>query len=103
MGMIPEALCVEAPKGQPEIRGETLEAVYVEALEGQPRNHRPHPREQPSQGPRGEKPGKPGRRRDPPSSRWKKAGEVRKKEGGDHFHGPPRGELDPSGRTWTGT
>ena len=44
-GAIPEALHGEAPKGQPMIRGETLEVVCVEAPEGQPRNHRRHPRQ----------------------------------------------------------
>ena len=48
MGMIPEALCVEAPKCQPM-------------------NHRPHPRKQHSKVPR-EKPEEREERRDP--SRW---------------------------------
>ena len=43
VGAIPEALCGEAPKGQPMIRRENLEVVCVEAPEGQPRNHRHHP------------------------------------------------------------
>ena len=38
-GLNPEALCGEAPKGQPMIRRETLEAVHGEAPKGQPRNH----------------------------------------------------------------
>ena len=41
MGAIPKALCGEAPKGQPMIRRENLEAVRVEAPKGQPRKHRP--------------------------------------------------------------
>ena len=41
VGAIPEALCGEAPKGQPVIRRENLEAVRVEAPKGQPRKHRP--------------------------------------------------------------
>ena len=45
VGAIPEALRGEAPKGQPMIHGETLAAVCVEATEGQPRNHRRHPRQ----------------------------------------------------------
>ena len=40
-GMIPEALCGEAPQGQPMIRREPLVAVCVEAPQGQPGNHRP--------------------------------------------------------------
>ena len=32
---------MEAPKGQPMIRRENLEALCVEAPQGQPRNHRP--------------------------------------------------------------
>ena len=40
-GAIPEALCGEAPEGQPMTRGENLEVVCVEAPQGQPMNHRP--------------------------------------------------------------
>ena len=39
VGAIPEALCGEAPKGQPMTRGENLEAVSVEAPKGQPKKH----------------------------------------------------------------
>ena len=38
-GQHPETLCGEAPKGQPMIRRETLEAVHGEAPKGQSRNH----------------------------------------------------------------
>ena len=36
VGPNPEALCREAPKGQPVIRRENIKAVCVEAPEGQP-------------------------------------------------------------------
>ena len=45
VGLNPEALCGEAPKGQPMIRSESLEVVCVEAPQGQPMNHRPRPRQ----------------------------------------------------------
>ena len=43
VGPNPEALCGEAPKGQPMIRSESLKAVCVEAPQGQPMIHRRHP------------------------------------------------------------
>ena len=95
--MIPEALCGEAPKGQPMIRRETLVAVCVEAPEGQPMNHGPHPRKQPGRVPKGNQPKRQGRRQGPPSSQWKRVGGRRGKEVGDHSHEPMHGEW---GRSW---
>ena len=76
-GLRPEALCGEAPKGQPVIRREHLVTVGVEDPKGHPmihgcrRHHSPRPC------------GRPMKRRDqsgPPSSRWTKA--AKKKRGG---------------------
>ena len=39
VGPIPEALCGEAPKGQPMIRSESLEAAHVEDPQGHPMTH----------------------------------------------------------------
>ena len=98
MGMIPEALCGEAPKGQPVIRRENLVAVGVEAPQGQPRIHRPHPK-QPSTRPPGEeeKPKSRGKSQDPPSSRWTRAAV---KERGDRSPERMRGESGQCGKTW---
>ena len=63
---------------------------------GQPRKHRPHPREHPSKVPTGKRPGKSGKRRDPPSSRPET---VDRNEGGGCSHEPMRGELAASSRT----
>ena len=43
VGLNPEALSGEAPKGPPMIRSESLEAVCVEAPQGQPMIHRRRP------------------------------------------------------------
>ena len=76
VGSSPEALCGEAPKGQPVIRSENLATVRGEDPQGHPMIHGcPRPRKpRPS--------GKPKNRREqscPPSSRWTRAG---KKERG---------------------
>ena len=97
-GKYPEALCGEAPKGQPEIRRENLEAVCAEAPQGQPRKHRPHSKKPHGTRPTGAEQGRL-RRKDPPSSRWRKVGE---RESGDSSRVPMHGELQPSGRTWIG-
>ena len=91
VGAIPEAPSGEAPKGQPMIGRETLEAVCVEAPQGQPRNHRPHPK-RPSKEPTG-KPEKRDKRRDPSSSPPKKE-DV--KEDGGRYREPMRGEQAAS-------
>ena len=71
VGAIPEALCGEAPKGQPVIYRESLVTVRVEDPEGHPMIHgcpRPHkPRTSGKQKERMEESG-------PLSSRWTKAG-----------------------------
>ena len=72
-GAIPEALCGDAPKGQPMIRREPLEADCVEAPKGQPRNHRRHPKRLVLR-PTGERQERDPKTKDPPSSRWTKAG-----------------------------
>ena len=43
VGVIPRALCGEAPKGQPMIRSESLKAVCVEDPQGHPMIHRRGP------------------------------------------------------------
>ena len=98
-GLNPEALCGEAPKGQPVIRRENLEAVNGEAPKGQPRNHgcqakqletKPRGKELERLGPR--------QREDPQSSRWTRM-DTRRHGGGSQDH--QRGELAHSGRKWT--
>ena len=86
--MFLEALYGEAPKGQPMICGENLEVVCVEAPQGQPGNHRPHPRKQSTRVPKGKE----------PKSPWKKDKNTivaveetwgrRRKEVGDHSREP---------------
>ena len=68
VGVIPRALCGEAPKGQPMIRGESLKAVCVEAPQGQPRIHRRGPSQRRNTPPREEEKKSPKRREGPPSS-----------------------------------
>ena len=63
--MFPEALCGEAPKGQPMIRSESPEAVCVEAPQGQPMIHRRHPREPHNNSQTGEMEGETNPRKDP--------------------------------------
>ena len=94
--MIPEALCVEAPKGRPMIRSESPEALCVDAPQGQPVIHRPRPR-QPRNGPTvvEEKRSSLGKAKDPPSSRWTRRGVS---DGGDLSPEPRQEELVPSGR-----
>ena len=53
VGFNPEALCGEAPKGQPMIRRENIEALRGDAPQGQPRNHRPRSKNLTPQGQRG--------------------------------------------------
>ena len=63
--MFPEALCGEAPQGQPMIHSESLEAVCVEAPKGQPMIHRRHPREPHNNSQTGEMEGETNPRKDP--------------------------------------
>ena len=88
VGPSPEALCGEAPKGQPVIRRESLVVVCVEAPQGQPMIHRPHPR-QVVRRPMREEPGRRVKRRAPRSSPWTRAG---KKESGDPSPEPLHGK-----------
>ena len=93
VGLSPEALCEEAPKGQPMIRREHLVAVRVEDPQGHPRIHScPRPRKPRPSGKRK------GRREQsgPPSSRLTKA--ALKERGGrspEQLHG----KRDASGRS----
>ena len=96
-GAIPEALCGDAPKGQPMIRREPLEADCVEAPKGQPRNHRRHPKRLVLR-PTGERQERDPKTKDPQLSRLTRRG---KREIGDHSPDPLRGERVATGGKWT--
>ena len=72
-GSNPRGTLRGGPKGQPEIRRETLEAVCVEVPKGQPRKHRRRSRKPPSRKP-SERREERNAQRVPLSSRWTKAG-----------------------------
>ena len=100
MGFNPEALCGEAPKGQPEIRRGNIQAVCVEAPKGQPRNHRPRTRKPHNKRPTGEEFGRhKTEKEDPPSSRSTMKGV---KENGGRSPETLPGGLAASTRTWMG-
>ena len=98
MGSNPEALCGEAPQGQPMIRSESLEAVCVEAPEGHPMIHRRHPRH-PRNGPPGQEHGREQTIKAHWSSLLTKAG---KSEHGGRSRDVLHGERVASGTTWMG-
>ena len=89
-------LCGGPGRSANEPRRESLEAVCAESPEGQPMNHRRHPR-QPRNGPtvEVEKRRSLGKAKDPPSSRWMRRGVS---DGGGRSPEPRQEELGPSWR-----